>query len=306
MKLSTALILASATSAVSATTIRSASVKAALLNKSRRLEENANEDLYAFLSSYSLKLVGCANGQQSTDANGGVEYSTVVYRLCPADSCDDSSSSGCKKGFGDFAVGLNTFVQAWLEDKRESMQQDDMFKVEEFGECREYKVDNDAEDEDENQYFVGPTCGGDKTATVKLGLFTDETCTTVASKTFEEISNGWSLPYSESGLVTNACESCTQTNDNGETIVSDMCTNLFDAAGKCMSGMETLNSYGADDSACSFIQSIAPTSSKSSNAGAAVGWTVFALVIVGAAAYGYTKWWIKKKQGSTLASDGAL
>ena len=188
MKLSTALILASATSAVSATTIRSASVKAALLNKSRRLEENANEDLYAFLSSYSLKLVGCANGQQSTDANGGVEYSTVVYRLCPADSCDDSSSSGCKKGFGDFAVGLNTFVQAWLEDKRESMQQDDMFKVEEFGECREYKVDNDAEDEDENQYFVGPTCGGDKTATVKLGLFTDETCTTVASKTFEEIS----------------------------------------------------------------------------------------------------------------------
>lgn len=308
MKLSTALIIASAASLASAQSIRSHAAKASLLNKSRRLEQDQEEDIYGFLSNYAIKLIGCAAGEQYTNPETAeVEYSSVIYRLCPVDSCDDASATGCKKGYGDFAVGLQTFVQEWLEDKRDNMQQDDMFKVEQLGECREYMVDNDAQEDGEEAvvYYVGPACGSEK-AEIVVGLFSEATCVTPAAKTFEEISNGWSLPYSTSGagLVTNACEMCAGYDDQGAYGVSDMCTTLFDgAASKCMTGMESLNSYGADETGCSYIQNLVPKTS-SSKAGAAVGWTIFALVIVGAAAYGYTKWWLKKKQTSSLASDG--
>lgn len=309
MKLSTALIIASAASLASAQSIRSQTAKASLLNKSRRLEQAAEEeDIYGFLSNYAIKLVGCASGEQYTNpATNEVEYSTVIFRLCPVDSCEDDSAHGCKKGYGDFAVGLSTFVTEWLEDKRENMQQDDMFKVEQLGECREYKVDNDAQEEGEEElvYYVGPACGSER-AEIVVGLFSEATCVTPAAKTFEEISNGWSLPYSSSGsgLVTQACEMCAGYDDQGNYGVSDMCTTFFEGASqKCMTNMENLNSYGADETGCSYIQNLIPKTS-SSKAGAAVGWTIFALVIVGAAAYGYTKWWLKKKQASSLASDG--
>jgi hypothetical protein len=308
MKFSAALTLAAVAGTASAQTIRSQKAKASLLNKSRRLEQNQEEDIYGFLSNYAVKIVGCATGEQYTNPESNeVEYSTVVYRLCPVDSCEDDSTHGCKKGYGDFTVGLNTFVQEWLEDKRENMQQDDMFKVEQLAECRDYKVDNDAQEEGEEElvYYVGPSCGTER-AEIVLGLFSEYTCTTKAEKTFEEISNGWSLPYSTTGagIVTQACETCAGYDDQGNYGVSDMCMQIFAGASKkCMTGMESLNSYGADDSGCSYIQELIPKT-KSSKAGAAVGWTIFALVIVGAAAYGYTKWWLKKKQGSSLASDG--
>jgi hypothetical protein len=308
MKLSTALIIASAASLTSAQSIRSQAAKASLLNKSRRLDQSQGDDAYGFLSSYAIKLIGCAAGEQYTNpATSAIEYSTVIFRLCPVDSCDDGSAAGCKKGYGDFAVGLDTFVQEWLQDKRDNMQQDDLFKVEQLGECREYKVDNDAEADGEEAltYYVGPACGSEK-AEIVVGLFSEATCVTPAAKTFEEISNGWSLPYSSTGagLVTNACEMCAGYDANGAYGVSQMCTTVFEgASSKCMTNMESLSSSGADETGCSYIQNLVPKTSAS-KAGAAVGWTIFALVIVGAAAYGYTKWWLKKKQASSLASDG--
>jgi len=311
MKLSLLLAVTAATS-TSAMSIRSAEAKSKLLAKSRRLDNNENqqqEQEFSFLSNYALKLIGCANGEiYKNPENGEAEYSTVIYRLCPADDCSDDSSHGCKSGFGDYVVGINSFVENWLEDKKENMQQDDAFNMDEFAECREYEMDQDANDDqngNQNQmvYYVGPTCG-DEATEIKLGFFSDYTCTTVPEGvTFEDISNGWSLPYSSSGLVTNACESCSGYNDNGEYEVSEMCMRLYEWAGKCESEMEYVGYYGPDESGCSFIQELMPKSQGS--AGAAIGWTIFAFACIGLVAYGYTKWWTKKKS-SGLATDGVM
>ena len=305
MKLSNALLFLTA-STVTATSIRSGSATRNLLSKARKLEENEQEQEgeYQFLSSYSVKLIGCAAGEiYKNPENGEAEYSSVIFRLCPGDDCDDSSSHGCKSGYGDYVVGINSFTEAWLEDKKENMQQDDAFNVEEYSECRQYEVDQDADEENENQqemfYYVGPTCGEDG-ASIALGFFEDYTCTTTSSTTFEEISNGWTLPYS-SGLVTNSCEGCAGYNDNGEWELSEMCMRLYENSGRCESGMESTGYYGPDESGCEYIQTLMPKSGT--NAGAAVGWTIFALVIVGAAAFGYTKWWTKKK---SMAADGVM
>jgi len=289
------------------------------LAKSRRLDENAEEEQqeeeFQFLSSYSLKLIGCANGEiYKNPENGEAEYSSVIYRLCPVDDCDDDSDKGCTKGYGDFVVGINSFVQSWLEDKRENMNQDDQFNIDEFGECKEWEADQDQDDEDgnnnngnqnQNMYYVGPTCGYEATE-IKLGFFSDYTCTTVPEDvTFEDISNGWSLPYSNSGLVTNACESCAGYNDNGEYELSEMCMRLYEDSGKCEEEMEYVGQYGAITTGCEYIAELMPK--QKSSAGAAIGWTIFAFVVVGAAAYGYTKWWVKKKQSSSgLATDGVM
>lgn len=316
MKLSSTILLAATAASASAMSIRNVDAKASLLTKSRRLEENAEEEQqqeaeYQFLSSYKIKLIGCAAGETyKNPENGEMEYSSVIYRLCPADTCDDDSLTGCKSGYGDFVVGLNSFVESWLEDKKEDMQNnnngdDNQFNIEEFAECRQWEVDQDADDEDAEQqvYYVGPTCSED--GGITLGFFSEYTCQTVPSDvTFEDISNGWSLPYSSSALISTGCESCSGYNDNGEFEISEMCMRMYENSGKCETGMESVSYNGKDESGCEFIASLMPASTG--GASAAVGWTIFAFVVIGAAAYGYTKWWVKKKQGSSLASDGVM
>lgn len=311
MKLSTAfVVLASSVAAASASSIRSASAKAALLSKARRLEDQnqqgddaAEEEENQFLASYSLKLIGCANEQYISPENGEYEYGSVVFRLCPVDTCDDESTVGCTEGYADYTVGINTFVEAWLRDKEEDMQndQDDQWNMNEFAECREVEVDNDADDQDGNdvQYFMGPTCSDE--GDIKMGFFSDETCTTVPDGvTFEDISNGWSLPYEDGGLVTKYCEACAGY-DNGNYELSEMCAQLYEGASyKCETeGMESYSPYGKDESGCDYIAEKFPSTVKSgaSKAGIVIMWIIIALLIVGGGFFLYTKWWMKRKQG---------
>jgi hypothetical protein len=286
------------------------------LSKARRLEDaqDAGDDAaqadYTFLSDYKLKLIGCTAGEVwKNPEDGESEYSSVVFRLCPSADCDDEVANGCKKGYGDFIVGINTFTDAWLEDKREDMQQDDdHFNIDEYSECREWEVDNDDDGNADggDVYYVGPACDG---SGIKLGFFSDDTCTTVPNGvSFEDISNGWTLPYSSGGLVTNYCEACAGYNDNGEYEVSDMCAQLYEWSGKCMSNMDMSNTgYSADTTYCESITSLMPVTK--SNVGKAIGWTIFVLVLLGLGGFLYTKWWTKKKQGGGEAmssSDGAM
>ena len=260
-------------------------------------------------------MIGCAAEQYKNPENGEYEYHSVVFRLCPSDSCDDQSTTGCASGHGDYVVGINTFVDAWLEGKRDDMEndQDDQWDLNQFSECREYEVDQDADEEqdgedgEEKAYYVGPTCSNGQIA---IGFFSEYTCTTVPSDvTFEDISNGWSLPYSNGGLVTNYCESCSGYNDNGEEEISQMCQELWtSASSKCESGMANYSQvYGKDESGCEYIASSFPvTASKSSSkAGAIVLWVFLALLIVGGAFFAYTKWWMKRKQGTAAGLSTA-
>jgi len=287
------------------------------LSKARRLEDNgddeAQDEEYQFLQNYSLKLIGCATGEKSQGEDGEYEYSSVVFRLCPVDACDEELELGCKEGYGDYVVGINTFTEQWLRDKEEDMQndQDDQWDMNEFAECREYENDQDGDDQNgqNNQvYYVGPTCAED--GTIKLGFFSDYTCTTVPEDTtFEDISNGWSLPYSDGGLISSACEGCAGYNENGEWELSEMCADLYENSGKkCETeGMEYYSQYGKTDSGCEYIAEAFPsTVASSSKAGIVIMWIIIALLVVGGAFFVYTKWWMKRKQGSAslTTSDG--
>ena len=314
MKLATASLLLISALSASATSIRSGNAARSLLSVARKLEDNAEEEEqqeqeYSFLTQYSLKLLGCSAAEKyKNPENGEYESSSVVFRLCPAAECDSEVSYGCKSGYGDYVVGINTFTQAWLEDKREDMQQDDAFNIEEYGECREYEVDQDNDDENNNgnqqaQYYVGPACGDDG-ASIKLGFFSDYLCSYEPEDvTFEDISNGWSLPYS-SGLVTNACEDCAGYNDNGEYEIGEMCMQLYEWSGKCESDMEYTSQYGANTASCEQIESLMPKSKSGGNVGKAFGWILFVLVLGGIGFYGYSVWWRKRKSGA--AADGLM
>jgi hypothetical protein len=279
------------------------------LQSARRLEEGQQqEEEYAFLQNYKIKMLHCKTGEKYVNPeNGNYEYSSVVFRLCPTtEECSNDSSTGCKSGYGDYVVGLNTFVENYLEAKRDEMEanagDDQNFDIE-YDECREIKIDQDANngngnEEEEQMYYVGPACSDDG-KDVKMGFFSEETCTTAPEGvTFEEISNGVSLPYSTGGLVSNYCESCYVANDNGEYELSEMCQRLYESSGKCETNMETFHYSGKNEASCEFIAAMLPKSQKSGNAGKAFGWIFFVLVVggVGFAAFTFLK---KKRAAST-------
>jgi len=80
---------------------------------------------------YSLVLLSCVAGEtvmNYNDGGGGGEYDTsaVVFRLCPSKSCRASSygeGNGCSSGYGDYVIGLNTFMEFYMRYVEEQQQQ---------------------------------------------------------------------------------------------------------------------------------------------------------------------------------------
>jgi hypothetical protein len=260
-----------------------------LLSKARKLDQEGDEELgsawdpqYAFLMNYQLKFVACKAGHETPDfETGEYEYNAVVFRLCPLDQCDDETSTGCmdSSGYGEYVVGLNTYVQAFFDDQRDYMYVDDQFQVDEYARCSMAPYE-EAEGEANNGthhpiYYIGPTCTPDG-LDVRLELYSDDRCTQVAENmTFEELTNGWTLPYGDGGLVSNSCTACTDLTINAEE-PRGMCMDVYQGSAKCETHMETYNLElgqqvdGCDDLlalgtlSCDFLMTHhAPASAKS-------------------------------------------
>ena len=288
MKLSLAIaLLFSVTNAASISPIHSGKTISSLVEKSRRLEdgnaEQAEEEEFAFLQNYSLKFITCKAGEKWKDPeNGEYEYSVVVYRLCP--NCDDNVKGGCKSGYGEYVVGLNSFVDAYFEDRGENMQGDDNFRLEEYAECREYQAQGGRRRLDQGaQYFIGPACTED--GDIRLAVFTEETCTTESNIDFTTVSGGMSLPYSSGELISSSCHSCTEVNDNGESEVSDYCMKNYESSYGygCETKMQTYSANGMDESKCEYISQLTYTKSSRGGHGWAIFWVflIVALLVVG-------------------------
>ena len=120
MKLSTAIILASATMVAAKRKI-SGKNAAKILRHARRVEEEADgEDAeldLSYLLNYDIKMISCIEGEAIVNPEDGeVAYGAVTLRLCPSNGgCDDEKA--CKKGYGDYVVSARTFTEAWLEDQ---------------------------------------------------------------------------------------------------------------------------------------------------------------------------------------------
>lgn len=305
MKISAAFVALACVASASAKSVTSKTA-AKLVRSARRVEDAAEEeDEFAFLGNYNVKVVGCKRELETPIMNeqGEYEYSAVLVRLCPsADGCDSTVAEGCSSGYGEMLVGLSTFVEAYMEDQKEQQEDngdngDDAFDMEKFAKCEEYNPDENADDANQGAwenyaFYVGPTCTEDGTD-VMLDLFTDQYCSQKSEITFDAISNGWTLPYSTGGLVSTNCNSCTEYNDDGELEIKEMCQKSYeDAALKCEEGMEYYSYYGQNVQGCETIAEMFPKA-KGGNGGKIFGWFVLAVCVVGLG--GYIVWWRKKK-----------
>eukprot|EP00957_Ditylum_brightwellii_P009759 735704-Ditylum_brightwellii.AAC.1 len=97
-----------------------------LLSQARRVEDNNN--VYDWISGYSLKFQGCHHVQQwNAEADGEDEPKIqtrrlVRFRMCPADTCSYENASGCKGGYGDYIIDLDLYLQAYWQNKVEMQE----------------------------------------------------------------------------------------------------------------------------------------------------------------------------------------
>ena len=316
MKLSAAILFVSATMATAKTL--SGKNAAKVLRAARRVEEqdgegDGEEEIdNSYIMNYDLKMVSCVAGEAVVNPEDGeYEYGAVTVRLCPSGGgCDSDKAGGCKKGYGDYVVSARTFVDAWFEDQKDNMNWgDDWFNPEEYTECRQYEPveDEDGEQEqdadgEEEQYWIGVACTDDA-SDIKFALFADEECKNESEETFEEIANGWTLPYSDGGLAPTECIACTEYNDNGEAESREVCEGVVEeATDKCEEQMEFVSYYGADTSGCEHVAELSALAGvESSSAGKIIGWIILALVVVGGALY--CMWWRSKKSATASPSE---
>lgn len=226
-----------------------------------------------FLADYSLTMLSCVAGEQSINyEEGNVEYSTVIFRLCPSDLCnaDNSTSRGCEEGYGDYAVGINTFTQAYVESIKDNYNNGMQYYSYDYGEfnveeyVRECRLFEEEEGEQNQNYYnsydyVGAACTEDGTG-IRLASFSDPYCSQESSDSFADTHNGFELPYSNGGLVSDSCMSCVHYNDNYEYELGELCQDTYKVATyRCEENMQTTNGYyGADTRGCDYLSEKVP------------------------------------------------
>mmetsp|Transcript_28167 Transcript_28167/g.34291 ORF Transcript_28167/g.34291 Transcript_28167/m.34291 type:complete len:388 (-) Transcript_28167:417-1580(-) len=95
-----------------------------LLSKARRLDEDEEID-YTWVSGMSLKFQGCFHvSQWNAEADGEEDVKIATkrlarFRLCPTDYCSSDYAGGCESGYGDYIIDMPTYLQSYLEAKRE-------------------------------------------------------------------------------------------------------------------------------------------------------------------------------------------
>ena len=244
-----------------------------VLESARGLEE-AEENEYAFLSNYQMKMISCTpDGSIGYTGFEMEQFGRVVFRLCPSNgNCSDAAGKSCDAGYGEYVIGINDFVHKYLVQIREEPQVDDDFDIEQLPYCHQY-ADSD--------YYAGPRCTTDRT-NIRMALFTDENCKHLAENViFDDISAGIALPYYEGRLVSDSCESCSSVNDNGEAGVSEMCLVLYEQVPfKCESEMEFhRNDPDYDFFDCRMIE-LFTSQTKQSGTQSGAGMVIVVIIVV--------------------------
>lgn len=117
-----------------------------LLSQARRVEDGNNQynqNDMSWVGGFSIKFTGChtvtqwineqnnnndgnqADGNNAAydPTNGKIEAVQLVrFRLCPRDSCFDHFGVGCSKHYGEYVVGLETFLQAYVAYEKEASE----------------------------------------------------------------------------------------------------------------------------------------------------------------------------------------
>lgn len=300
---------ASATSKITTSRARGA---AGLMKHARRLDDGGDgydqvSSIENYLENYSLKFRACVPDESVVDSDGNTEYGVVIFRMCDVGTCSDGD--GCDTDYAEFAVGLGTFVNAYMDDQGDNMEWDDRFAVDEYAVCALYEGENN---DDGNSYYVGPACTEDGTS-IKLDLYTDEYCYEKSTVEFSDISGGMTLPYSGgddgegSYLVSTQCTDCAGYDENGDVELREICSELYEQTSyRCETNWNAphyywdhvteIYRYGQDTLGCNYITSLQKSDSFTP-VNETMGLIFVALLLavsIGGGVY-YTHWWKHSK-----------
>ena len=258
------------------------------------------QEVESVLMNYQLKLLKCQSQESLGNSDQGMaQYGVAIVRACPQGSCSSRTQGGCTKGHADFAIPLTDFVQAYIQDQQGNMQLDDAVEdsqqIADFATCGLYTADDEAG----VQYYVGPTCTSNG-KDIKFGVFEDEYCLEESAASFQTISDGLTLPYSDGGLMSSQCLSCSQ--EDGS--LKEMCATFYeDAALKCeqwdishyyWDSITLVYRFGKDTSGCKYIDWMDKSPPPFSEWATIV---VLSILVVGSftGAVYYTRWWKESK-----------
>jgi len=112
-----------------------------------QMYETENNSTYSLnnLGDLSLKYAGCSSvtsyvGVEDGDqeSSGFMANALVQYRLCPAQTCQDNSWSGCVDEYGEYMMSLQDFLEVQVQFKEEQFNS----LCEYCKECEEYNQGN--------------------------------------------------------------------------------------------------------------------------------------------------------------------
>jgi hypothetical protein len=145
-----------------------------LISNARRVEDNNNQQQQqeeqggvdmTWITDYAIKFQGCHFVQQFVDndeeGGGGQDgqngnnnnvvqtKSLVRFRLCPNDTCNDSKDGGCSNKYGEYIIGLDTFVNVYYEHRREMEEYQCEMYLQEY--CNNCDGENNNQGDDFNE-----------------------------------------------------------------------------------------------------------------------------------------------------------
>jgi len=206
------------------------------------------------------------------------EYSCEYEKEYGACACEDNGNDDFDEEICEYdcymSKGMEYCVDGNPYNDDEEEEEEEM-ELREMAECRELEVDDNNRrlvqerrrldgEEEEVEYFVGAYCS-DSGASIHLGVFTEETCSQFADEyggraTYEQLTYGKSLPYSESTMIGSECMSCKEPADNNgddqnEDEVKESCEQLYEQSGKCEAGLSGYVQY-PNNNGCNFMEGI--------------------------------------------------
>jgi len=217
------------------------------------------------------------------------EYECQVYMMnhCDCNENDDKDD-GFNREYCEYDCYAKSKMSQCIDrnpyEEEQGGQEQRRFEAERYVGCQQLEIQNNGDDGNAAQvdydsdgnaitYYVGSTCS-DKGDAVYLAVYTDDTCTIQADTSVYKRLTGTALPYSASSktsLISSDCVSCVEKEDpnrkaeaeangeyyNEEIKISDACTNMYQAAGKCESHLAASTKYSdASTEACSYIAGI--------------------------------------------------
>lgn len=150
MKISIAALFAAFGTASAINTASKAGKK--MLSSARRLDQDDEID-YGWVANFDIKYQGCHHIKQwneEADNQDDVRIYTkrlVRFRLCPSGTCSSTNAGGCSSGYGEYIIDMDTFVEAYVEARRQDLEQQCEYQLNYVCKCGD--DDNQADDYDE-------------------------------------------------------------------------------------------------------------------------------------------------------------